>query len=988
MGKRRDRRQQQTSSRRVKLDLSMDDVLPPSETPGSLEELGSALGKEVKADVKNQEAANENPLSLLGQYSDDEADEDDEFGAGFSHDINIEGKKDTSKDEDEQGMAQKQESGNLSLEEKEYSTGIIGSNRQVSQDSLISDMRVEAPNENEWQPVLDDDSGEYYYWNVQTGETTWVKPVESGSADEPGSFTDQPVDLDTSSLRSPKQSPNQGHSVVDHGESTNGGRRSPSEISRHPEKAKTSFASTEVELNKSDAGLILDKNDPAGDAAMASQKLENAEDPETAVGFFDLVHERVDHEGKDLKEEDGEKDEKENLPKIKDDRKDLKIESASDIQGAPEKIPQNIETGNSPKNFIIGEVTQIGQTTAEEAQGASGCISNPMPSVETRTIEEQMTPLLAKVESLHHRLNVLAREAGRGVSRHAFLASQTEARLTDWKTFCALGFSLEACLSFIQRELTQLELVLAAEEANESERQKSIASTSNLEASHELRSEVRDSDWSLNWAYYQQDNSAIVEPWKQGQPTKYMGNGDDVEEGEIQTSYTYPAYGGVHEASTGVDAQIVGNDIGTEDVDMDVDMEVDDEVEMEPAVPGMNSDVPAIDVPVPYSYPYPLPGSNDVSALAPLDATCLGEPTPYFHTGISGDAWAPPLPPDDEWAPPPPGESEPAPPPPPDDPPPLPPQSPQVIDTLTLPLISSEVQLQYFVPGYTLENNGLPQCVSVTDYQSAVDSSVYGSYVEGGIYSNCSQSTETLKIQQPYVLASGSTAAFNGWTAPVITSTTSVLVNPVSSEAPAKATSYASSAPTAIPMAADSNVTGATSETKKLGKGKIKKRTHAVAAAPMLNKKVSSLVNKWKQAKEELHGGEDEDDEKALFDVETLMKKRQKEIEEWRRQQIASGEALDNANFQPLGTLDWRERVKRARKADSKEGKEGTPDSVASLSMVEGQNIGPLKSKTPNLTDLSKGLPAGWQAYWDEASGEVYYGNLITQETTWDRPVT
>jgi hypothetical protein len=27
------------------------------------------------------------------------------------------------------------------------------------------------------------------------------------------------------------------------------------------------------------------------------------------------------------------------------------------------------------------------------------------------------------------------------------------------------------------------------------------------------------------------------------------------------------------------------------------------------------------------------------------------------------------------------------------------------------------------------------------------------------------------------------------------------------------------------------------------------------------------------------------------------------------------------------------------------------------------------------------------QAFWDEESGEVYYGNLETQETSWDKPL-
>lgn len=194
------------------------------------------------------------------------------------------------------------------------------------------------------------------------------------------------------------------------------------------------------------------------------------------------------------------------------------------------------------------------------------------------------------------------------------------------------------------------------------------------------------------------------------------------------------------------------------------------------------------------------------------------------------------------------------------------------------------------------------------------------------------------------------------------------------------------SLPVVASTAVESSATPTNMEAKKVAKGKLgKKRTHSVAVAPMLmtNKKVSSLVNKWKQAKEELHGSDEDEDEKALYDLEMLERKRQKEIEQWHRQQIASGEALDNANFQPLGTLDWRERVKRAKKADMKEGEIHAKSPTL---VLESQKESP--PKKPDLIELSKGLPSGWQAFWDETSSEVYYGNLATQETSWDRPVT
>ncbi|MCI18913.1 putative WW domain-containing protein, partial [Trifolium medium] len=50
----------------------------------------------------------------------------------------------------------------------------------------------------------------------------------------------------------------------------------------------------------------------------------------------------------------------------------------------------------------------------------------------------------------------------------------------------------------------------------------------------------------------------------------------------------------------------------------------------------------------------------------------------------------------------------------------------------------------------------------------------------------------------------------------------------------------------------------------------------------------------WKAAKEELL----EEEEEPESVLEALERKRQREIEEWRAKQIASGEAKDNANFQ------------------------------------------------------------------------------------------
>ncbi|KAJ0508590.1 putative WW domain-containing protein [Helianthus annuus] len=152
---------------------------------------------------------------------------------------------------------------------------------------------------------------------------------------------------------------------------------------------------------------------------------------------------------------------------------------------------------------------------------------------------------------------------------------------------------------------------------------------------------------------------------------------------------------------------------------------------------------------------------------------------------------------------------------------------------------------------------------------------------------------------------------------------------------------------------------------------RIKKRT--VAAVPTLrsNKKVSGLVDKWKAVKEELHEDEEDEPENAL---EILEKKRQREIEQWHAQQIASGEAKDNANFQPLGG-DWRERVRRKRAKKSTQAEENLATNATDETKQQ-----------PNLAEISKQLPTGWQAYWDESSKQVYYGNSKTSETTWTKP--
>jgi hypothetical protein len=320
------------------------------------------------------------------------------------------------------------------------------------------------------------------------------------------------------------------------------------------------------------------------------------------------------------------------------------------------------------------------------------------------------------------------------------------------------------------------------------------------------------------------------------------------------------------------------------DVDMEVDMDMDDVISFQaPTV------VPVLQVQptsslihpqntyTPYSYPLP----SAVSYIPPVIPPIL--PAPVTHPPVAAlplfpvatplystsDLWQPPPPPpDDAWEPPPPPESEAAPPPLPEEPPPLPPSPEASHFTLASPPPSPPSSPPVFGSEYMV---AAPSLYSQFGDESTTKTVQGDKSVAGTYYS------DSARLLVKYNELENT----NHLTAP-----------PASDAAPALAL-----ASTTIPDNA----------AKKAGKAvRGKKRSHSttVAASLKANKKVSSMVNKWLAAKEELHSSE-EDEDKALFDLEAIEKKRQKEIEEWRSQQLASGGALENANFQPLGTLDW-----------------------------------------------------------------------------------
>ncbi|MBA0625475.1 hypothetical protein Godav_010666 [Gossypium davidsonii] len=354
-----------------------------------------------------------------------------------------------------------------------------------------------------------------------------------------------------------------------------------------------------------------------------------------------------------------------------------------------------------------------------------------------------------------------------------------------------------------------------------------------------------------------------------------------------------------------------------EDDDMDVDMEVEDVI-------------PPSAMPLMQQNP-----SSDYSAVPPLPS----------------EEWIPPPPPDTEQIPPPPPDNEQVPPPPPNEPP-----------EHSYPLAPSHIET---TPLAYAEQYGLTYSdASYQYYGHAVNEIPVGGFYGHADGSQIAVPQAALYYQAvPNTYSDGASVSVNS-VEPIIFYD---LQGRRASSVPLAGSTESFHLPGEVGTISSNTLASNQVES---GAARTKKRTVAVTSSLRSNKKVSSLVDKWKAAKEELQENAEDEPENAY---EKLEKKRQREIEEWRAQQLASGEAKDNANFQPLGG-DWREKVKRRRALKAKESTE-TP----SVAHPDG-------NQQPDLDELSRGLPSGWQAYWDEASKQPYYGNINTSETTWIRP--
>lgn len=606
-------------------------------------------------------------------------------------------------------------------------------------------------------------------------------------------------------------------------------------------------------------------------------------------------------------------------------------------------------------------------------------------------------------EYLLERLNTLKGSKGRLIGHDKIYkyTVEVEIRLCDIKSLSSYGSSLLPFWLHCERQLKQLESAISDEVLQFYEsvemsdlkaiEKKSVHFTSeDSHASHYDR--ITEEVWeeSHSEADYNadvhNDKFTSIENFNSLSDSDPGGKGED------------------HEVSVPDELTPMVVVHSVEDVDMDIEMELED------AIPASHTSGTTQGS----QYYAPLEKQPIWPNLPTEQEACVSE-----GVGVPpqpDDDWIPPPPPDNEPFPPLPPDNEPFPPPPPDEPPessyPPPPS-----DSVVAPSFTYAAQYNLTYPGSTLEYYGQtnaevpesnfyapdPSQLTVTlppYYYEAVPNtyptaapvvvnpvepvSYYGLQDETpppvpgvscaesiGLHSSSgheSLDSDQVKLDCP-TLPNVGVDAFSV-DREIEKNSVEVPFASVSDQAPSTI-----SVTQGTPMSSNPPVTLAVAATVPKVQSKVprnKKRSTAVVSTLRSNKKVSSLVDKWKAAKEELHDEEEDEPENAY---EVLEKKRQREIEEWRAQQIASGEAKDNANFQPLGG-DWRERVKRKRaRLLSKSIK-------ASLDGITDGN------QQPDMDERSIDLPSGWQAYWDESTKKVYYGNSVTSETTWTRPTS
>lgn len=956
--------------RRVKLDLRNDEDKVPlaagfegkssmSDVSCTVEEGGEKTG--VESDERQSPhslpgSVQVNPLLLLGQYSDDEAEGEEQMLAdGFSGGASAVAVVGQVDQKVASFLADLETSGILKDESSDHENKMEPEGTEEAKPPQDVDTE-----ENEliceWEAVLHKESSEYYYWNKFTGVTTWEKPATYAEFEaRKAKGLQNRVEIEKKcSVQDPQSSSEPAHEFSvqeDVSESDDAAVQDAKNIELMEEQCVAEIESGQLEgTGRKEASFDhSEKQDASSDhnggieSGSLSETRESVErvycSSESVIKFsadlqrdpdFSASAATVEHDAGDAS-------------KFKES---MSLNMVENVVGA--------EDMNPAVGSTVSGHTGDRPTTADEVE------TTDLQNLDLKNVMEQSRRydhqrLIERGEILVQGFKILAGEALRRLSSRLRLAVESEVRLCDCKAVAKHDSVEKQYWEYMDSQIARLEAILPIEQAAPS-----------LET--------------------EQQNFISIEDGKpQSRGDGYMhGVGSTEHEPEAPGSSQLSLPKSERDFKPTIQLRSEDEDM---DVDMDVDMEAEDDHNFGTSVAAGSVDnnvTNAMALSVPYEssvgqtvmyIPTP-PLSQVVSyghmgslppeaayippaqSLPPMNDAPLFPVVPIFPSVApvfpvmqssvplpQAESWVPPPPPEDEWVPPPLPDHE-APPPPDEDEPPHSSASGQsAVDTFSasshLAYLSSAVPVNSSSAYYSVGTNLSSQETPSTDRPS-----------DGGKFGAIELDTGTAHINGNAVPSSG------------------VSILP------------------------------ADTSTKKSTKGRVKKRSHsaAVGASLMSNKKVSTLVNKWLAAQEELHSSDEADEDKDMFDVEALERKRQKEIEEWRHQTLASGGALENANFQPLGTLDWRERVKKAKEASklaTKKGKSAKseesqkePTNVSDESSLDADKVAvnTTPPKRPDLKELTKGLPAGWQAFWDAESCEVYYGNVKTSETSWDRP--
>ncbi|KAM5582733.1 hypothetical protein ABKV19_002923 [Rosa sericea] len=611
--------------------------------------------------------------------------------------------------------------------------------------------------------------------------------------------------------------------------------------------------------------------------------------------------------------------------------------------------------------------------------------------------------LVKYTEALLERLKLLQRSKDQvqGVDWITKFILEVEIRLFDLKSLFSYGSSLLPFWMHSEIQLKRLESgindemskIVKSGESNEVEASHTSFSQGEINAPESMGSKTevdRAENKQLISSLNDYQGSLSADTVNEDQEVK-----DSIVKNEHVSAFGSPSRHmevGASEQVHGIvvpDESTIKNEVcAEEDVDMDVDMEVED------SNPAGNTAVS-----------YALHAQEFTATEQPNQSS----PPSLYTSLVSEDTFAVRPPPDEEWIPPPPPDNEQVPPPPPDEPPPEPPYPPLPSYSETgQPPYAEQYSYSYPVSSFEYYGHAVAEAPGgnyyghtegcqvaiphVPVYYGAVPSTYtenaqvvanpvapvtyYGlqdgtvpaapvvSSVDSQFHSGAAPlSSDNLASDHPRSINSFEGAGSSGSTVQA-PSTSATVQAPATIMEKDTIVPLTNSVSTAAPIPAISVVAKVQSKVVRT-----KKRTIPASSSLRSNKKVSSLVDKWKAAKEELL----EDEEEPENTYELLERRRQREIEEWYSQQITSGEAKDNANFQPLGG-NWREKVKRRKTQLAREAAQTAPEAPSN------------GNQQPDLTELSRDLPSGWQVYWDESSKQVYYGNTVTSETTWTRP--